>query len=394
MERILMRWQANSFTGWGVLGLNLFELWAADPDIQPLMGAPFLPRNIAGLDPLRHAVLQPAIGVANQFAEDIHAGKLDLRKLGAIAIDGIGNGFTPNVPRGNHVGLRNVARCIFESTRMTNAQAIKGYDSVLCASRWSADLLRAATSIPVTMIHEGIDHSLFFPGPRSGVLDPDCFYVFTGGKIEFRKAQDVLILAFREFARRHDDAVLVAAWGSDSPGSVAGFQGNLPAPLRTSSTGALDLRRWITECGIEPHQFIELPFMPNQLMPAVLREMDCALQVSRCEPCTNLPAKEAMACAVPVILANNTGTRDLIDVDNCLSLTSQDPVRGEPGWDTGTDGWGESRVDEIIASLEKLYSDSQLRKRIGARGAEWILEKGRTWQVHATALKAHLRSLL
>jgi glycosyltransferase involved in cell wall biosynthesis len=107
-----------------------------------------------------------------------------------------------------------------------------------------------------------------------------------------------------------------------------------------------------------------------------------------------LPAKEAMACGVPVILANNSGTRDLIDVDNCVSLNSQDPVPCEPGWDTGTDGWGESRVDEIVVSLEKLYSDSQLRRRIGARGAQWILENGRTWQVHAKALKAHLHSLL
>ena len=97
----------------------------------------------------------------------------------------------------------------------------------------------------------------------------------------------------------------------------------------------------------QPHQFIELPLTANSLMPAVLREMDCALQVSRCEACTNLPAKEAMACGVPVILANNTGTRDLIDTDNCLALTSQDPVTGPDGF--GTDGWGESRVEEIVA---------------------------------------------
>jgi hypothetical protein len=44
------------------------------------------------------------------------------------------------------------------------------------------------TNTPVTMIHEGIDHSVFFPGPSAGVLDPECFYVFTGGKLEFRKA--------------------------------------------------------------------------------------------------------------------------------------------------------------------------------------------------------------
>lgn len=394
MQRVLMRWQANSFTGWGVLGLNLFQLWAANPDIQPLLGAPIGPRNLAGIDPLRYAVLQPAVAVANRFLEEVAAGKLNLREHGVVAIDGFGNRFTPNVPRGEQVGFRNVARCIFDCTRMENAERIEGYDSVLCASHWSAALLRSATDTPVTMIHEGIDHSLFVPGPRSGALDPECFYVFTGGKVEFRKAQDLVILAFREFAARHDDAVLVAAWQSQSYEPPVALQGNLPEPLRADSSGAPDVLRWITECGIKPHQFIGLPVMPNFLMPAVLREMDCALQVSRCEPCTNLPAKEAMACGLPVILADNTGTRDLIGVGNCIALTSQDPVPREPGWDTGTDGWGESRVEEIVESLERLYTDSQMRKRIGARGAEWILEQHRTWQAHASTLKSHVLSLL
>jgi glycosyltransferase involved in cell wall biosynthesis len=296
------------------------------------------------------------------------------------------------VAHSDDVGVRNVARCIFENTRLGSPQAVAAYDSVLCASEWGASLLRASLNRPVTLIHEGIDHSLFFPGPRSGTLDPECFYVFTGGKIEFRKAQDLVILAFREFAARHDDAVLVTAWNSPWPQFAVGFQANLPAPLRQDANGALDIRRWATENGISPHQLIDLPAMPNYLMPMVLRQMDCALQPSRCEACTNLPAKEAMACGVPVILANNTGVRDLIDGDNCVALNSQDPVRGEPG--VGTDGWGESRVEEIVAALESLYSDTQKRKRIGARGAAWILEHRRTWRDHASDLKDHVQSLV
>jgi len=114
--------------------------------------------------------------------------------------------------------------------------------------------------------------------------------------------------------------------------------------------------------------------------------------VSRCEACTNLPANEAMACGVPVILANNTGTRDLVDTDNCVPLSSPGPVAAERGW--ATDGWGETPVEEIVAALESLYADSQLRKRLAARGSAWILEHRRTWNDHAAQLKAHLLSLL
>jgi glycosyltransferase involved in cell wall biosynthesis len=392
MQKVLMRWQAGTLSGWGVLGLNLFEQWAADRHIQPLMGVRLDARAFPGTSPLRYVAMQPAANASNKFLDALETGKIDLQAEAVILIDPFGNGLVPALQGTKRSGIRNVARCIFEDTRIESAKAILPYDNLLCASEWAASILRANSDKPVTMIHEGVDHSLFFPGPRSRVLDPDCFYVFAGGKIEYRKAQDLVILAFREFAARHDDAVLVAAWHSPWPGRAAGFQGKLPVPLGQDSNGAPEIRRWVTENGIKPHQFIELPLTANSLIPLVLREMDCALQVSRCEACTSLPAKEAMACGVPVIVPNNTGTRDLIDTDNCVALNSQDRVIGPPG--VGTEGWGESRVEEIVEALETLYTDTEMRRRIGAQGAAWILENRRTWHDHAASLKAHLQTLL
>jgi glycosyltransferase involved in cell wall biosynthesis len=392
MQKVLMRWQAASLSGWGLLGLNLFEHWAAGPDIQPLMGSPLTLQDFPGISPLRYAAMRPAMNASNEFLTALTAAQISLQERGAVVIDAFGNGLTPGRPHNGQFGVKNVARCIFESTRVDSAKSIESYDNVLCASNWAASLLRSVTDIPVTMIHEGIDHSLFFPGPRSGLLDPECFYVFTGGKIEFRKAQDLVIRAFREFAARHDDAVLVAAWHSPWPDWSAGFQANLREPLRQDAAGALQIRRWVSENGIEPHQFIELPLTANSLMPAVLREMDCALQVSRAEACTNLPAMEAMACGVPLIVSHNTGVLDLVDTDNCIALKSQGAVTGPPN--IGTAGWGESTVEEIVEALEALYTDTHRRRRIGARGAAWILEHRRTWRDHATSLAAHLRTLL
>lgn len=386
--KVLLKWQASNFFGWGILGLNLLEQWASDPDIQPVMAVKIEPAtHFQCIDPLRMAAMRPAIAASNEFFDALTAAGEDLKRHGVVAIDGLGNAFTTTVQ--GHFGARNVARCIFENTAIQNAQRLEQYDELLCASEWNAGLLRSISNKPLKVIHEGIDHSLFFPGPRSGLFDAGRFYVFSGGKIEFRKAQDLVIFAFREFARRHDDAVLVTAWNSPWPKISAGYRANLPAPLRCDDKGALEIRRWAIENGINSNQFIDLPMIPNPLMPMVLRQMDCAIQVSRCEPCTNLPAMEAMACGVPVIIADNTGMRDLIDTDNCVALRSQRRINvTEPNM--GTEGWGDSDVEEIVAALEQLYSDTQTRKRIGVRGAQWILERGRTWRDHAGALKSHL----
>lgn len=374
--------------GWGIFGLNLLQYWASDPDVEPLLESPIARRHLPSVDPLRLNSMWPAAIASNRFSDQLKAGNIDLQQRGVVVIESLGNGLTP--PKRRLTGIRTLARCIFENTHIESTQGLDIYDSLLCASHWAADRLRSLSDKPVALIHEGIDPALFFPGPRSGLLDPGRFYIFSGGKIEFRKAHDLVILAFREFAARHPDAILVAMW--DSPWSQAGFQGSLSAPLRSAANGTLDVQGWMAENGVPPHQFIELRATPNHLMPFVLREMDCALQVSRCEACTNLPAKEAMACGVPVILANNTGTRDLIDVDNCVALNSQGPVAARPR--LGTDGWGESSVDEIVAALETLYTDTQLRRRIGTRGAAWILEHRRTWADHAAAFKSHILRML
>ena len=388
-QQVLLNWQANNTFGWGLLGVGIGLHWAGDPEIQALMGMPMGPNDFHATDPIRALALQQMAPASNQFVAELARGDVDLRHRRILLVDGMGNGFMRATPERH--GFRNVGRCIFEDTRIGDLTArLAKYDDLLCASHWNAGLLRAAVSTPVTMIHEGIDHSQFFPGPRSGLLNPGRFYVFSGGKIEFRKAHDLVLLAFREFAARHDDAVLVGSWHSPWPKLAAGFRGNLTAPLGYNAEGGLDIPRWVAENGIPLRQFIELPRTPNPLMPAVLREMDCAIQVSRCEPCTNLPAMEAMACGVPVVLADNTGMRDLVDADNCLPLRSQRDVTA----DCGTDGWGESHVDEIVAALETLYTDSSRRKRIGARGAEWIVERRRTWRDHASALKTHLLGLV
>jgi glycosyltransferase involved in cell wall biosynthesis len=235
-QQVLLNWKASNTFGWGLLGLGLGLHWAADPDIQPLLGFPMGPNDFPGMDVVRVMALRCVVPASNQFLAELGAGKVNLRERGVLVVDALSNGFLgPNL---QHHGSHNVGRCIIEDTRVGEAQArLAKYDSLLCASNWNAALLEAASSKPVTMIHEGIDDSLFFPGPRSGLLDPNRFYIFSGGKIEFRKGHDLVLLAFREFAARHDDAVLVTAWHSPWPDVSAGFQGRLGCGARQNQSG-------------------------------------------------------------------------------------------------------------------------------------------------------------
>jgi glycosyltransferase involved in cell wall biosynthesis len=384
-KRVLLNWEVGSNFGWGLLGLNIFFHWANDRDIVPFASETIGDDCVRMVDPLRLSVVSQAIMRSNDALDGLDRGnEQETIRWDGILIEPISHGIAPS---NIHANL-NVGRSIFENTDTSEFdRSLSKYDRILCGSDWNGDILRARTGRPVKVILEGIDPSLFCPGPKSGLLDPTKFYIFSGGKVEFRKAQDLVLLAFREFSTRHRDAVLVTAWHSPWPGISGGFQGRLEAPLRLDELGRIDIRRWVADNGIDPASVIELFAMPNQMMPTILREMDVAIQPSRAEACTNLPAKEAMACGVPVIIANNTGMKDLVTEDNCVSLVHQRPVPAGRG--IGTEDWGESSVDEIVEALERVYVDRAWARSLGSTAARWIAAN-RTWKLHSEQLKRFL----
>ena len=75
------------------------------------------------------------------------------------------------------------------------------------------------------------------------------FISSSNGKVEYRKGHDLVLLAFREFSRRHKDAVLVTAWHSPWPQLSAGFQGKLSHPLELTRDGRIDIKAWVTRNG-------------------------------------------------------------------------------------------------------------------------------------------------
>ena len=245
-------------------------------------------------------------------------------------------------------------------------------------------------------ILQGVDPIVFRRSPEGHVRPPElrgCFAVFSGGKLEFRKGQDLVLRSFKRFHDRHPDSRLVTAWHSPWPnvGESLNVLGSMTA-LAFNRDGVPNVTGWAHDNRVPAHAFLDLGAVPNSQMPSWLRSVDVAVFPSRAEGGTNLVAMECMASAVPVILSANTGHLDLIGDDTCLVLTRQAPVPARLTDVRSTQGWGESDVDEIVEQLELAYADRDLRKRIGARGAEHL--SGQTWSSQIGKLEDQLLDMM
>jgi len=365
---LYFQWAVSNLFGWGVYGLNLLRHW---PEVS---GSPAYTISkvsldgLQGMDPLAlRALAQPLVD------SDQMLYKLNNRMVTAddgIVLHSLGNQFLgPVLPRdGGITGRATFGVIFFEDTNLgKGVEAAKDYRLIVTGSTWCEEVLRANGIDNVATVVQGVEPSIFHPAPRAGWLK-DRFAIFSGGKLEQRKAQDTVLLAFRAFAARHPEAILVTAWHSPWAAPALTLNGN-PAvePISVTAEGKVDIQGWVAANGIAPDQFIDLGPTPNHMMPRVLREMDVALFPNRCEGGTNLVAMECMAVGLPTIVSNNTGHRDLVATGGAYSLERQGPVASAL---YRTEGWGESDIDEIVEALEAVWSDREAARRRGMAGAE------------------------
>jgi glycosyltransferase involved in cell wall biosynthesis len=162
--------------------------------------------------------------------------------------------------------------------------------------------------------------------------------------------------------------VLVTAWHSPWPNVALTLnQNSAVAPVSLDAQGKINAAAWAAANGLREDQFIDVGSIPNQLMARVMREADVALFPNRCEGGTNLVAMECLACGIPTIVSDNTGHKDLIATSAPYVLKRQSPVTVP---ETGTEGWGESDVDEIVEALEHVWANpAEARQRGHEAGA-------------------------
>jgi glycosyltransferase involved in cell wall biosynthesis len=326
---------------------------------------------------------------------------------------------------GGVVGDFNVAIVFTERNYFfkEDVSRLMWFDVVFAGSTWNAEVLRKSALIQgfgsdalnVDVFLQGIDKQVWSASKSSREcavdvendegggncrtnewdIPEDKFVIFSGGKLELRKGQDIVLAAFKKFREKHGDvAHLVAAWANDWPKTLEslGKSGHVRGvPAWDVNEGGVMVGKWLEENGVERGSFTALPRLSQAKTSEILNDwVDVGLFTNRCEGGTNLVAMETLGSGVPVILSDNTGHRDLVErvcegeegvsgsgrEDGCYALKDQRRVEFEGGEEGEFEGWGESQVDEVVATLEKVYRDRDAAKRVGEVGRDRIWSWG------------------
>ena len=289
----------------------------------------------------------------------------EIAKLSAI--NGItlhcikGVDLTPHAPE--DWDLRNIGYCFFEDNVTVleyTRRAAKHWDCIVAGSSWCEYNLRIGGVKRTATVLQGVDGDIFYPGPKTGMGDR--FVVFSGGKFELRKGQDLVIAAMKVFMERHDDVVLSCAWHNHWPFSLATMQHSPVISYQHRDEPCHDLlSRTLAENGIPLDRVFLHPKQENSLMRQVYLASDIGLFPNRCEGGNNMVMCEYMACARPVIASDTTGHADVISADNAFPLSRYHP-RYIKHQAEGV--WFEPECEEILALLEYCYSHrSELRRK-------------------------------
>ena len=190
-------------------------------------------------------------------------------------------------------------------------EVLNQFDLVITGSRWNQALLKRQGINCAHLVHQGVDTAVFNPEPVPRLLKRS-LVIFSGGKLENRKGQDIVIAAFRRLLLKYPDALLIAAWGNVGNiglNTIAASPHVQGSPVRGRTDA---IAPWLEANGIPRSNVFLLPCVVNRQLPHLIKQADVAVFASRCEGGTNLMAMETLACGVPTLISANTGHLDLL----------------------------------------------------------------------------------
>lgn len=264
----------------------------------------------------------------------------------------------------------NIGYCFFEHDLLAApfmAEAAQRWDHIVAGSTWCEEHLRRGGVEHTSTILQGIDDTRFIcQPPRS---DDGRFIVFSGGKFEYRKGQDLVIAAMKVFMERHKDVWLSCSWHNHWPHSLMTMANSDHIDFSWQDLPCNDLlRKTLLHNDVDISRVLLHPPFDNLRMPLIYAESDIGLFPNRCEGGNNMVMCEYMACGRTVIASDRTGHADVISVNNAFSLTKYQPVIATING-IATGNWLESSPGELLELLEQAYADRDLLKAKGLTAA-------------------------
>lgn len=225
------------------------------------------------------------------------------------------------------------------------------WDLYLAGSEWNES---KCVPFHSALAIQGIDERVFFPNRSIPADQP--FTVFSGGKFEYRKGQDIVLAAFAKFIKRVPNAQLVAAWHNPWTATQDSMEQSKLIRFTIPSENGMGWVMAAEELGI-PRESIKV--YARKLKPEVLANMMsfCHIGVfpNRCEGGTNLVLMEAIATGLPVVASISTGQREIAGNPNyCIGLPAYSNLANRMAGIGFCDVW-ESSPDDLCEAMYAHY---------------------------------------
>jgi glycosyltransferase involved in cell wall biosynthesis len=265
-------------------------------------------------------------------------------------------------------GKVNIGYTFFENSVLSpqsieNAQ--RNFDVVAAGSSWCENILREHGLKNTRSILQGVDRSIFNACENQKTVFNDKFVVFSGGKLEFRKGQDLVIRAFKALQDKYDDILLVNAWFNPWEPSLQTMATSPYIDFTLESRDYLKaIEKLLSANGIDVGKVITLPPKANVAMARIYKNSDCGLFPNRCEGGTNLVLMEYMACGKPAIVSNSSGQRDVANKHNAIMLNRMKKVTVSRDEEVVA-VWDDPDLDEMIDKLEWAYHNREALLAVG-----------------------------
>lgn len=279
-------------------------------------------------------------------------------------------------------GTETIGLAVFENNLLSKSDLDilnRNYDSIITACKWCEDsLIEAGYKNKLKSITHGIDPLVFNESYSEKEFFKDKFVIFSGGKFEFRKGQDIVIKAIKILQEKYDDVVLVASWFNLWPNSLRTMNASKLIKFVEGEKDYIKMMENILSInGIDLNKVVLINYQSNYLMNRVYRNSDIGLFPNRCEAGTNIVLMEYMACGKPTIASYSSGNKDVIRDDYSLIVKDikQFPITFG-GKDIGQ--WDEPNLEEVVSHLEWAYHNRDRIKELGKKAGK-VMKDEFTW---------------